>query len=94
MDFAQAMDLSDRIKTLDLLSDAYLQRCYTTVIVYGADAQTEFRHKTFHILKEAASVFIPIAPAAEAKVTRPDWNGVRPKPICIKSGSRNGSAPM
>lgn len=58
-DFAQAMDLSDRIKTLDLLSDAFFQRCYATVIVYGTQAQTEFRHKTFHVFKEAASVFIP-----------------------------------
>ena len=58
-DFAQTMDLSDRIKTLDLLSDAFFQRCYATVIVYGTQAQTEFRHKTFHVFKEAASVFIP-----------------------------------
>ncbi len=58
-DFARAMDLADRIKTLDLLSDAFFQRCYATVIVYGTQAQTEFRHKTFHVFKEAASVFIP-----------------------------------
>ena len=45
-------------------------------------------------MSRAASVFMPIAPSAEAKVTRPDWNGDRPKPICINSGSRNGSAPM
>src|SRR5436305_7447746 len=45
-------------------------------------------------MMRAASAFIPIAPTAEAKVTRPDWNGVRPKPTCINSGSRNGSAPM
>ena len=59
VDFAQAMDLSDRIKTLNLLSDAYRQSCHATVTVYGAEAQSEFRHKTFHVLKEAASVFIP-----------------------------------
>ena len=58
-DFAQTMDLSDRIKTLDLLSDAFTQQCYATVIVYGTQAQTEFRHKTFHVFKETASVFIP-----------------------------------
>ncbi len=58
-DFAQTMDLSDRVKTLDLLSNAFVQRCYATVIVYGTQAQTEFRHKTFHVFKEAASVFIP-----------------------------------
>ena len=37
---------------------------------------------------------MPMAPTAEAKVTRPEWNGDRPKPTCISSGSRNGSAPM
>lgn len=58
-DFAQTMDLADRIKTLDLLSDAFFRGCYATVIVYGTQAQTEFRHKTFHVFKEAASVFIP-----------------------------------
>jgi hypothetical protein len=57
--FAQAIDLSDRIKTLDLLSDAFFQKCYATVIVYGTQAQAEFRHKTFHVFKEAATVFIP-----------------------------------
>lgn len=57
--FANDMDLADRIKTLDLLSDAFSQHCYATVIVYGTQAQTEFRHKTFHVFKEAASVFIP-----------------------------------
>ena len=45
-------------------------------------------------MMRAASVFIPMAPTAEAKVTSPDWNGVSPKPSCINSGSRNGSAPM
>ena len=57
--FAQTLDLSDRIATLDLLSDAFFQGCHATVIVYGSQAQTEFRHKTFHVFKEAASVFIP-----------------------------------
>jgi len=58
-DFAQAIDLADRIKTLDLLSDAFSGGCYTTVIVYGTQAQEEFRHKTFRVFREAASVFIP-----------------------------------
>ena len=38
--------------------------------------------------------FIAIAPAAVAKVSAPDWNGVRPKPICSSSGRRKGRAPM
>ena len=41
-----------------------------------------------------AAIFMPMAPIAEAKVIRPDWNGVMPKPTCSISGSRNGSAPM
>ena len=38
--------------------------------------------------------FIIIAPAAVDSVIIPDWNGVRPKPICSSSGNRNGSAPV
>ena len=45
-------------------------------------------------MMRAASVFMPMAPTAEENVIRPDWNGDRPKPACINSGSRNGSAPM
>ncbi len=46
------------------------------------------------LMIRAARVFMPIAPTAEANVTRPDLNGDSPKPTCINSGSRNGSAPM
>ena len=45
-------------------------------------------------MMRAASVFMPMAPAAEANVTRPERSGDRPKPTCINSGSRNGSEPM
>ena len=38
--------------------------------------------------------FISSAPAAVANVSEPNSNGVRPKPICNRSGSRNGIAPM
>jgi hypothetical protein len=37
--------------------------------------------------------FIISAPAAAAKVIEPEANGLRPKPICSRSGSRNGVAP-
>ena len=37
--------------------------------------------------------FIISAPAAAAKVIEPEANGLRPKPICSRSGSRNGMAP-
>ncbi len=58
-DIVQGLDLSDRINTLNLLSQAFSRQCYPTVTDYGARAQSEFRHKTFHVLKETASVFIP-----------------------------------
>ena len=45
-------------------------------------------------MMRAASVFMPMAPAAEVNVTSPERSGDRPKPICINSGSRNGNAPM
>jgi hypothetical protein len=59
VDIVRNLDLSDRIGTLNLLSQAFSRQCYPTVVDYGARAQSEFRHKTFHILKETASVFIP-----------------------------------
>jgi hypothetical protein len=58
-DIVRSLDLSDRIGTLNLLSQAFSRKCYPTVVDYGARAQSEFRHKTFHVLKETASVFIP-----------------------------------
>jgi hypothetical protein len=58
-DIVQRFDLSDRITTLNLLSQAYSKHCYPTVVDYGTRAQSEFRHKTFHVFKETASVFIP-----------------------------------
>lgn len=59
VDIVRSLDLSDRIGTLNLLSQAFSRKCYPAVADYGARAQSEFRHKTFHILKETASVFIP-----------------------------------
>jgi hypothetical protein len=53
------MDLSDRIDTLNRLADAFERRCYETVIVHGEKARSEFRHKTFSLLKETTNVFIP-----------------------------------
>ncbi len=58
-DIVQGLDLSDRIGTLNLLSQAFSRKCYPTVVDYGTRAQSEFRHKTLHVLKETASVFIP-----------------------------------
>ena len=55
----QQINLSDRIDTLNRLADAFEERCYDTVIVYGEKARSEFRHKTFSFLKETSNVFIP-----------------------------------
>jgi hypothetical protein len=41
------------------LADAFERRCYETVIVHGEKARSEFRHKTFSLLKETTNVFIP-----------------------------------
>ena len=59
VELAHQMNLSDRILTLNLLSEAFSQGCYGTVIEFGARAHSEFRHKTFSVLKETASMFIP-----------------------------------
>jgi len=53
------IDLSDRIDTLNRLADAFEEQCYETVIVHGEKARSEFRHKTFSLLKETTNVFIP-----------------------------------
>lgn len=55
----QGMNLSRRIATLNTLADAFSRNCYGTVIAYGAQAQSEFRHKTFSTVKETFSVFLP-----------------------------------
>ena len=41
----------------------------------------------------AAVAFMRSEPAAAAKVSMPDWNGVRPKLSCSMSGKRKGMAP-
>jgi hypothetical protein len=53
------MDLSHQIETLNLLADAFSQKCYDVVITYGAQAQTAYRHKTYSITKETTSIFLP-----------------------------------
>ncbi len=55
----QRINLPERIETLNLLGDAFAKDCYDTVITYGAQARSEFRHKTFSVLKETASIFVP-----------------------------------
>lgn len=52
------IDLSDRIETLNRLADAFAAQCYDTVIVHGEKARSEFRHKTFSLMKETTHVFV------------------------------------
>jgi hypothetical protein len=56
---ASRIDFNDRIKTLNLLSDAFYYECYALVIKSGARAQSEFRYKKFSIVKETTNIFIP-----------------------------------
>jgi len=55
----QGINLSDRIDTLNRLADAFAERCYDTVILHGEKARSEFRHKTFSLMKETGNVFVP-----------------------------------
>jgi hypothetical protein len=52
-------NLSDRLETLSLLSEAFTRHCDEVVVTYGAQAQTHFRHKSFSVTREAANVFVP-----------------------------------
>jgi hypothetical protein len=53
------IDISNRIDTLNLLSTASMARCDDLVATYGAQARSEFRHKTFSITRETMNVFVP-----------------------------------
>ncbi len=51
------IDLRDRIETLRDLAHAFYNGCHETVMTYGTKAQTEYRYKTFSLLKEASNIF-------------------------------------
>jgi hypothetical protein len=53
------INFSDRVDTLNRLADAFAARCYDTVIVQGEKARSEFRHKTFSLMKETTNIFVP-----------------------------------
>jgi hypothetical protein len=58
-DIEQEIDLSNRIKALNLLSEASMAHCDNLVVTYGAQARSQFRHKTFSVMSETANVFVP-----------------------------------
>jgi len=53
------INLTQRIETLNLLSTASIAHCDDLVVTYGAQARSQFRHKTFSITREAMNVFVP-----------------------------------
>jgi len=59
LEIEQAIDYSDRIKTLNMLSAASAAHCDNLVVTHGAQAREQFRHKAFSITGEAANVFVP-----------------------------------
>ena len=55
----KAIKFRDRINTLNHLTHAFRDQCYETVIRYGTRAQNKYRYKTFSVVKEAGSIFVP-----------------------------------
>ena len=55
----QEINLSERIDALNLLSASSMAHCDDLVATYGAQARSEFRHKTFSITGETMNVFVP-----------------------------------
>jgi hypothetical protein len=53
------IDMRDRIKTLRAIAQAFDLGCYETVLTYGTQAQTDYRYKTFSVLKETSNIFLP-----------------------------------
>lgn len=58
-DIEQDIDFANRIEVLNLLSEASMAHCDNLVVTYGAQARSQFRHKTFSITRETANVFVP-----------------------------------
>lgn len=53
------IDMRDRIETLRAIAQAFDLGCYETVLTYGTQAQTDYRYKTFSVLKETSNIFLP-----------------------------------
>ncbi|MGD9852709.1 MAG: hypothetical protein AB7T38_15735 [Nitrospirales bacterium] len=56
--FGTTLDWSQRIQILNQMSLAFTQKCDPAVIQYAGRAQEDFRHKSFSVSKETASVFL------------------------------------
>ncbi len=55
----KSLDFSERIEALNLLSEAFTAHCDDLVVKYGAQARSQFRHKTFSVTREAVNLFVP-----------------------------------
>ena len=88
----RAVDLSARIDTLDLLSEAFAARCDELVVQYGAQARTRFRHKSFSVTREATNVFVPestdmVMAWVISIARRRNSGGLSASSYCCSSGS-------
>lgn len=59
IEIEKSLDLSERVEALNLRSEAFTAHCDVLVVRYGAQARSQFRHKTFSITGEAMNVFVP-----------------------------------
>jgi hypothetical protein len=56
---ARAIRIENRLDTLDRISDAFDYRCYDVVVEFAPRAREEYGHKTYSIVRESASIFLP-----------------------------------
>lgn len=58
-DIEKTINLSERIETLNQLSEAFRAQCDGLLATYGMQARLQFRHKSFSVTGETANVFVP-----------------------------------
>jgi hypothetical protein len=56
---AAHINFEDRINTLRDIYHAFSAGCDEMVIIYGTQAQEDYKYKTFRMLKEASNIFLP-----------------------------------
>jgi len=56
---ARHINFEDRINTLRDIYQAFSAGCDEMVIIYGTQAQEDYKYKTFRVLKEASNIFLP-----------------------------------
>ena len=53
------MRCAERQVVAQLVAQAFELGCYETVLTYGTQAQSDYRYKTFSVLKETSNIFLP-----------------------------------